>query len=283
MRRASLKGLRASCGWGWLRAMAPEDKRDELADKVSQWVETAGFALELRVARLFAQTPGTILVQLAQPYFDKRGARWRETDVVAYCQKREPYRAQLIVECKAGGGKPWVVFTDRHTAYVRDDVAYDRILRTGTSDQMAHTAWRSARGTGVLPTAAAGYGIAEADIGNKHADRDKDDPDQPKVPYRAVMQAVDAALALHSEAPSAPSGDWSQFAVPVVVTGARLFEVGLAENGSVQVIETQASSLLVQPRADSVGQLLVHVVTEAHMPQFLQELQQTLDFLHFGS
>lgn len=91
-------------------AMTQAEEPNSLRDRVAGWLEDAGLALELRVARAFA-TGGASDVLAPHYYFDTKGAKWREADVVAsYTGERDNTRWELVVvaECKHAREKPWV-------------------------------------------------------------------------------------------------------------------------------------------------------------------------------
>src|SRR5580698_9133874 len=83
----------------------------ELTLKVASWLKDSGYSLEMAVARGL-QGAGFSVVQ-AEYFEDSDSEKWRETDVVGYCEHSgSSGRAifSFVVECKSGS-KPWVLFT----------------------------------------------------------------------------------------------------------------------------------------------------------------------------
>jgi hypothetical protein len=242
----------------------------ELRDRVERWVETSGFALELRVARAItlAGEHGAS-VNLSVPYFDNQSQKWREADVVASVRDRQhpDVMVQLVVECKSSKEKPWVIFTDRRR-YIGDDEAYSRQIKSGGRAERVRHVWANARGSIPWPTTGAGYSIAEA-LRQKATGEE----DTQNVPYRAVRQVVNAAINLRPQI-KFHAGDFVLLTLPVVVTGARLFECALDDVGNVSVLEATGMTVYVKPdlhpdhpyfSQDPAGgraAVLVHVVQE---------------------
>lgn len=87
---------------------------NELRNKVSEWLTKNEYPLEMLVAQRLHRA-GFGVVQ-SEYYEDPESGKWRETDVIAYEHHRgNTCRAvfSLVVECKSGKDKPWVLFTAR--------------------------------------------------------------------------------------------------------------------------------------------------------------------------
>lgn len=85
--------------------------KSPLSQKVVSWLETQGYPLEMRVARMF-QSLGASVVQ-SDYYTDPSTKESRETDVVASWSSRVGdtfVRVAFIIECKASREKPWILF-----------------------------------------------------------------------------------------------------------------------------------------------------------------------------
>lgn len=253
----------------------PDDGENSLDQKVQAWVEHAGFALELRVARALKAVPESLLVEPAKPYWDAPAEKWREADVVAYfaALNRPEVRLQVIAECKSGRNWPWVIFSDQHR-YLSDEESLDRQLYSwGNSRDELEAAWRAGRGTAVLPSASPGYGIAEALSGES-------DQGSPRVPFRAIQQVVAAAHGLSVQVPGA-KGNHVQVTLPIVVTGAPLYSCSLADDGTARVQRVEHMALTTQPDAGGAAYpLVVQVMSERHLvEEWAPGISSTLNFM----
>ncbi len=257
---------------------------DELAGKIATWVERSGFALELRVARAFAQAPhlprepfteiGPVEVTPAKMYRDRTENKWRETDMLAevHSQRDQNRVLRVVAECKSGAGKPWVVFTDPHRSWVTDDDAFSGFLFRWAGALDVHKIWKSARGAPCLPAKVTGYALAEARFTE---DQNQKQPTDPDVPYRAVRQAMAAAMSLHEEE-RADADTYVRITVPIVVTAAPIFECSLSQTGEVLTVPVNYAALYAQPEADRTP-LAVQVMTEDHLRnEWVPGLDETL-------
>jgi hypothetical protein len=80
--------------------------------KIREWLQSQGYPLEMKVARLF-HSHGFRIVQ-SEFYKDAETGTQRETDVTARidCECNGVYtRIQFVIECKSTPNKPWVLFT----------------------------------------------------------------------------------------------------------------------------------------------------------------------------
>ena len=257
-----------------------ESKReDDLPTRVTRWVEDAGFALELRVARACDRNQLEDTVQSFK-YRDSLEGKWRELDVVSYCyaghgmQKRRDRVVRLVIECKSSKKHPWVVLTDS-SAWQNRDEAFDRALVHWASKHTAKKSWMALHGSPVHPGSTGGYAIAEAFA--REDDRRGNDLNSPR---RAVQQVLAGAVHLAERwdrTQPAPVG-LVEFTLPIVVTAAPLFECTLSQDKQVQVVETSLTSLYAQPEGDAeTVPVLVQIMTEDHfVGSWLPSLVETV-------
>lgn len=89
------------------------EKAKTLSNKVVDWVETSGRALELRAARILAQHGATVTtsfpyVDVSPPNAQREGDVLADFPYVGFNASRCLLR--LVVECKNTSDKPWVGF-----------------------------------------------------------------------------------------------------------------------------------------------------------------------------
>jgi hypothetical protein len=86
-----------------------------MKDKIQDWIEKTGYALEMRVARTLRRA-GFRAVQ-SEYYPDPSDPKkHREVDVVAYEDMTTDLHQScllLVLECKVTSAKPWVLFTNK--------------------------------------------------------------------------------------------------------------------------------------------------------------------------
>lgn len=258
--------------------------------KLEGWLETSGFALELRVARAFRRVSTRagavprmvdITVEPSKIYLDKVEAKWRETDVfaIAHSPARSPGRRILVVaECKSSTRKPWVVFTDPTRQFTSTNASLDYALKDWGAGINIQALWRSIVGTPCVPGQVLGYSVAEALGGQQPESREAPGPN---AAYSAVRQALSAALALRGNSPAQTTG-WAQFTLPIVVTAAPLFECWIDDAGTVQTKQVPLTALYAQPAADD-GMQLVQIMTERHLvDEWAPGIAQTVEAMNWS-
>lgn len=249
---------------------------DDVQEKLLQWVERAGFALELRVAR--AMVRRQMAAEPSEYFWDEHTGKRREIDVVGRMSRRnQAHRVQVVIECKSGRRHAWVIFTDPHR-WIQPQDEFSRLLVRGTDAATDEAIWRNVRGMAALSSPSAGYAITEARLGHQQ----EADDDGPNVAYRAVRKAATAAVDVHLGTPPMATDEgraFGQVTLPVVVTAAPLYECSLASDGSVSLIRTAATSLyaVLDGRPEPV---LVQVMNEAHFSQdWLGTLPMLLEYM----
>ena len=85
---------------------------NDLKNKVTAWIETQGYPLEMRVASALREVGFD--VSQGEYYDDPETQTAREIDVVAV--KGDDYgllEVSIVVECKKSADKPWVLLSRR--------------------------------------------------------------------------------------------------------------------------------------------------------------------------
>ena len=96
------------------------EAKPTLPEKVLSWMETSGYGLEMRVGRSLQTSVAGLQTQLGAWYLDPETRKEREIDVVGqltgFSKEAEcHWRLSIVVECKGGRTKPWVVMRDAGT------------------------------------------------------------------------------------------------------------------------------------------------------------------------
>jgi len=247
----------------------------DVASKVRTWLEGQGYPLEMAVARAFASKGFGIA--LSTYYDDPVTGTPRELDVRAIREVtsgRKIARVIVSIECKLATAHPWVVFTspgglrlpsDRSPLFITGGNARARlmsVLQNAASPPPAFFA----------PSALVGYSVTEAFTTGKD------------VPYQACMGAMSAAASF------VPKGlvldrdmqllDLSVLAIPVVVIGGVLLAASLPDDvgaPDLAVVEIPRAAVLWSHPQAGLTNRLIHVVTHAALPAFLDELGCAVD------
>ena len=87
-------------------------KSKSLESRITEWLETQGYPLEMVVAREF-QSAGFRVLQ-SDYYSGPESNSSREIDVIAHLQEQVGsclVRLSFCIECKSSQDKPWIIFT----------------------------------------------------------------------------------------------------------------------------------------------------------------------------
>lgn len=252
-----------------------EDNGNEnLEARLTRWLETQGYPLEMLVAQTFQQA-GARVIQ-SDYYVDLKTGENREIDVVASWQDDLDdiiVRVCLMMECKTSKDKPWIMF-------VSEDV--------GLADP-ARVVQRAASRLGrlVLKNLARRKKIQEVDLFRL--------PSEPgysitqaftsgnDVCYAAASAVANAAAARANE-PDSQVGfrgevHMLEIIFPVVVTDSRLFAAKLEANGSISLKEISDGVLVWRNPLVGAGHTIIHVVTSCALGDFANRAQATADQL----
>lgn len=243
-------------------------------NKLYQWLEDSGRALELRAARSLVGTPGCRLALPAYQYEDGVTKKQREGDVMALFGGPNLSRTlttsfRLAVECKAGSDKPWIAFYDQrrstHPAKLND--WWLPCGKDWTEDLRVKVVGAFEWENGLLTDRLASHTVSA--LGKESINSAQD----------AAMQAMSFARALADKGTLTHAGDNASTVLggvmPVVVTQAPLFECELGHNSQPTLTPVERFDVSVQfgksPRRR------VYVVSEEGLAKFAGSLGRALD------
>ncbi len=243
-------------------------------DKLYQWLEDSGRALELRAARSLVGTPGCRMALPAYQYEDGLTQKQREGDVMALFGGPNLSRTlstsfRLAVECKSGRDKPWIAFYDQrrsmHPAKLND--WWLPCGKDWTEDLHVKVVGAFEWENGLLTDRLASHTVSA--LGKESINSAQD----------AVMQAMSFARALAEKGALTLVGDNTSTVLggvmPVVVTQAPLFACELGHDNQPTLTAVERFDVSVQfgksPRRR------VYVVSEAGLAKFARSLGRALD------
>jgi hypothetical protein len=223
-----------------------------------------------------ARDAGAVAIQLV-PFVDLVTGKDREVDVVAEFEESAgpPCPVTLVIECKRAPGKHWVTFPydagKISSEPVRDHALVDpsNFVRAGRLQR----AW--ADGPTIFgPEPSIGFGLTEADLSRRAGERNKDE-DGGDLAAKALRQVWSAARALlvNEELPRMSGGDKdapiTRIIVPVIVTGAALWECRIGADGEPAVRQVDYARVRTPSTANAV---LVHVMGLEHFRSFARQV-----------
>lgn len=236
-----------------------------LTEKVTEWVNSQGYPLEMKVASKLRDT--NFLVQQSVHYIDSQTLKSREIDVI--CTHDEPIgmaRIHYVIECKSAK-KPWILFTSKHAVY-------NRLLALALTSERARSVlvkhlrelktslpWFSKEGR-------IGYSLAQAFT------------DGIDTPYEAIVSALKASLFLRHENENRKTFTPPFFfAFPAVVTSSPLFECYLDEDGTMKVQEIQEGFLFFDCEFEDYSGTCLRIVNENAIENFKSDIRDTTESL----
>lgn len=248
---------------------------DNLQERLADWIESSGRALELRVARSFSARASVRLVIQSHTYEDTSSKTKREGDVLAiYRTETDTHYLSLAVtvECKGGTQHPWVAFYDdrRFVPKRRSDwflVGEDPSTPDSVIDSLVD-AWTSLPSLGVDRVATHAVSALGKDPkdGAKNFVRD------------AMLQAYSfgraKARAVTRFVGDEPTKKHAGVVIPLVVTKAPLFKCQLGSDGEIDLQPTERFDLWVPAKS---GRRRVYVVSERQMGDMCHELERCMD------
>ncbi len=229
---------------------------EDLTEKLLQWVEESGRALELRVARAFTAQGGAKYVRQSVPFQDPNvPSTTREGDVLAgyhWIANGLSITVEAIIECKSGQGHPWVAFFD--DMWVRPDKPDELATIGGEWPKEDLNALAAAISkSGVLRTVEMPTHALSA-MGKDSVNSVMD----------AARQAVSFARSRSTVAASFaddPKGTMPVAAsIPIVITEAPLFTCRLSESGEIELEEAERFDVWV--RTSQYSRVRVLITTE---------------------
>jgi hypothetical protein len=245
-----------------------------MISKVREWLETQGFALEMRTASAFRKA-GFDDVRQSSIYVDERTRKPREIDVLAHDMGGNVGRGivdiRFFVECKSSK-KPWVLLCSPEV------LVYNRFFTFAAMSEKARRALiQHLHGTthfgeetlfDRLPWLRkddlTGYSLRQA-LSSSDAD----------VAYAAAAAVSEACANFVNKCDGERlhQPEFS-FAFPVIVIDGPLFRCSLTQNGNVQLAETEEGEFLFFLADFST---CIRVVTSGRLPAFALEAKRVAD------
>lgn len=229
--------------------------------EVRDWLDKAGFALELRAASIFQQAG--FEVHQASYYLDPETGKGREIDIVAI----DPddlgvLDIRFMVECKSGK-KPWVLLTSPDAG-----AGYNRLTSYGVLSPALRKAL--ARRSGALADDLPWF-KKEGQIAYQ-ARQALSDSDPAYVAAMGVAKASTAWLAPTNRDSSATF----RVVFPVIVIDAPLLECSLAADGKIEIHEVDSGEWLFTAMVPEYFGTCIRVVTLQHLASFASEARASV-------
>jgi hypothetical protein len=208
----------------------------DLKKAVGDWLQTSGYPLEMIVAQGL-QHAGFGVVQ-SEYYEDAHTGKWRECDVMAYEQHYgKTVRAifSLVVECKSGVEKPWILFT-RTDPYPRQLSVSRRATTEAGQSVLGILSLNDEIGKSPLFAVPErpGYGLTVAFRNSSQQDS----------AYEALQEVCGATVGILNRHSKIASELIIPFVWPVIVIGSPLLECYLHADGSIRTEECEKGILI---------------------------------------
>jgi hypothetical protein len=269
-----------------------------LEAKIKAWLETQGYPLEMRIAKMFRSASFTRVVE--SDYFESSEKVWREIDVSAQlgqAWKQEELRIFfdmfVICECKSSPRRktPWVVFTtdaphldERARVHARSGTELGRsVLEQIVVDEKlrALPLFKSAQRYGYSVINPLTRRFSEEPEGQISDSKDPNTKPQKDSNYDTawgvLMKMLDAARAKASIV--SPVYAIARIVFPVIVVSGKLFESYLDDSGSVAVIERERLTMLWRNPAGDNLTTQVHFIAEHALASFVEDVTEAFQYI----
>jgi len=239
-----------------------------MISKVREWIETQGFALEMRTASAFRKA-GFDDVRQSSIYVDVKTGKPREVDVLAVDLGGNVARGiidiRFIVECKSTK-KPWVLLCSPEV------LVYNRLYTFAAMSKKArealihrHTHPEGDELFDRLPW------LRKDDLTGYSLRQALTDAD---VAYAATTAVAEASADFANRGEKGLYKPPFSFGFPVIVIDGPLFRCSLTQNGNVQLEETGEGEFLFFLADFST---CIRVVTSERLPAFALEAKRVAD------
>ena len=236
--------------------------KDDLPEKLNEWLRREGYPFEMRVAQSFRKA-GFHVTQ-SDYYTDPETKTPREIDVVATAQRSVKdsliFRIMFLIECKSSTDKPWLLFCGPE----KDMAAPARVAQRITSKtgmlvfhELAHD--KTVRQLALFSLRApVGYGLTQA--------FKKDNKD---LAYAAICSVGNAA--------NAAAFRWNghrheerilELIFPVIAIDGHLLECKLDEKGGVSLTKITWATLLWRNALPPLSTTIIDVQTTSSIENF---------------
>jgi hypothetical protein len=241
-----------------------------LAQKVARWVKVSGRGIEMETAH--AARDAGARTALSVPYTDVREGKRRETDVLAVFEGFDGPgpSVTLVIECKRAPGKHWAtrLFQEPYTVGLWAHTLNDR--RTIDETMRVDRAWAGV--PGILDDGPQGSGLNEVDMRASAGERDKEveSGDLAAKALRQVWSASEALLVNTVLTERVPDhGPFTNIVIPVIVTGAGLWECRLDDDGQPTATRVDYTRVLSPAFGDFT---FIHVMNLDRFRRFAQQV-----------
>lgn len=233
---------------------------NDLKKKVTTWLETQGYPLEMRVASALREVGFD--VSQGEYYDDPETQTAREIDVIAV--KRDKYgllEISIVVECKKSADKPWVLFTSEmhesgknkiFTYAIMSVSAREKLIKKVIDKSTRDLLWLN------KPKRTA-YGMAVAFAKGE-------DP-----AYKAALSALKASISQNNSSTDTDLSRSLRFIFPVLVMDGNLFEAYLDKRGNTVVQEIDEGAVTYYREISGCPVSSVRIVTTKRLDSFCEE------------
>lgn len=248
--------------------------KSALTSKISDWLKTQGYPLEMETAKEFISQGFD--TQQSVYYVDTESGDSRETDVVAsQCVAADKVlvRMSVVVECKKSGDKPYILFSTGHNPLPKATcVAQRASSRAGEKTLLALAKCPDIPKSPLFRIGDnSGYCTIQA-FGNQNND----------VAYKSLMSVSSAVRSMilasdpHPNRRSGINRHDAHILFPVVVIDNSLWQCTLRADGQdIDVTEIGFGTLVWKNRRFRSHYTLIHIVTRAHLKSFVGDALKT--------
>jgi hypothetical protein len=236
---------------------------ENLEKKILEWLNTQGFGVEMRVAKVLNAASFNVLK--SSYYEDPETGTSREIDVIA--RMTDDFgllEVYSIIECKKSS-RPWVVFTSEQAMANR--LSSFAIMSNTARDAMWNHILQLRDLDWFMKPGRLGYGIAQALFAN--ADET----------FKAGLTATKASISYLMGNEKHPSFEAMSFYFPTVVLDGHLFEAYLGEDNNPVIAEVDSSFLIFPIMVGKYRGSSVRIVTLQAFKRYCDDLKSVYDFL----
>jgi len=231
---------------------------EELSKKVHSWLETQGYATEMKVAMQLKKYNFGVLQSFY--YDDPETNISREIDVIARSIDNGGLLEMFsVIECKKSQ-KPWIVFTSE--ASVQNRITSFAVMGETTKSSIIKNITKMLQIDWLRKEGRVGYSITEAFTNKEDSS------------FKAGISATKAAISL-SKSNQLAGVNYFNFYFPTVVFDGQLFECYLDENGNSVVNEVSSVFLNFQIKFGEYQGASIHIVKLDFFETYCRELEKT--------
>jgi len=247
------------------------EENQTLENRLSKWLETQGYPLEMRVERVLRKAGFKTIP--SDYYIDLQSHDSREIDIYAHRQRdieKTLFRVSICVECKSSKEKPWVVFTSEEVSLAAPACVVQRAS--------------TPHGRAFLTSVCQNKNVQDLSMFQL-----------PRRPAYSITQAFtsgndvaySACLSVSKCASSKANEDnqrlqrraIAEIVIPIIVIEGKLFESYLTEEGETVVTEIKSSTLLWRNRLTNAAHTIIKITTEDEFPNIVRDISEGITYL----